>query len=62
VFTAQELMMIFDALAQYRIRPEFVDSETLDAWFDQVGTKIEVELGKMGYTFEGSVEYHVATH
>jgi hypothetical protein len=57
-----ELMFMYDAIIQYAIRPEFADKDSVQAFFDDIAGKIEEELGKRGYTYEGTTEYHVTVH
>jgi pentose-5-phosphate-3-epimerase len=61
-FDAQDLMLLFDAVAMCAVRPEFADNPFIQEWTDKVATKIEVKLNDMGYRFDGTVDYHVAVH
>jgi hypothetical protein len=59
-FTAQQLMYIFDAVCTYSILPNQPAPALAEKMSEEIGTAIEAEMAKRGYTFECIDQYQHA--
>jgi len=62
MFTAEEMMFIFDAVANFSGKFCGEHAVTADAFAQSVGVKIEEEMERLGYRWQSPVAYNEAVH